>query len=63
MIRNATAIPQREKKELVATVTSYVPTLAEYETRDRSGRLQFLCETLIQRSDQLKGTYVMTLMS
>lgn len=42
MIRNATAISQREKKELVATLTSYVPTLAEYETRDRSGRLSFV---------------------
>jgi hypothetical protein len=42
IIRTATAISQREKKELVAAVTSYALTLAEYETRDRAGRLPFV---------------------
>ena len=43
IIRTATAISQREKKkELVAAVTSYAPTPAKYDTRDRAGRLPFV---------------------
>ncbi len=54
--KNCTAISQREKKkELVAAVTSYAPTLAEYETRERAGRLPFVYNAY-SKKQSIKGT-------